>query len=257
MPAAEGLSNQELSTRLEGDIGRLILNRPDFQNAMSKQMWETLPTLLDDLKTAGAKVIVVSSFGSTFCAGADLNDLKTIDCKESAAAQWMPIKNALDHLAAFELPTVAVVQGACLGGGCLLSIACDLRYAAEPAYFGIPVAKLGIVLDDANIFRLISLVGPHHAKELLFTASTISSAHAKAIGLVNGVFSEMELPTYVDEVASKIASNGTASVRESKRAVARFLGSLMADGKQIDLQDKVIESYTSSDFRERIQRALG
>ncbi len=176
---------EHIHTELSGSAGYLIINRSESQNAMTKAMWDAIVPSLEELKNWGARVIVIKGSGSAFCAGADLNELSQIEGEEAASEQWNSIKYALDELKAFALPTVAMINGACMGGGCLLAMACDLRYAAKPARFSIPIARLGIVLDDSNILRLISLVGPAVASEMLYTGVSISSAEAEMVGLIN------------------------------------------------------------------------
>lgn len=239
---------------LDGDTGYCVINRPEAQNAMSREMWLELPETLERLRTKGARVIVIRGEGTAFCAGADLNDLKTIETREDAEFQWMPIKNALDFLSGFDLPTIAIIQGACLGGGCLLAVACDLRYAAPTAFFAVPVARLGIALDDANILRLVMLVGTGAAKELLFTASTISSLEAEQIGLVNRVFETNKLIEEVSGRALRIIENGSGSIKESKNSLERIKAAILSINEKLplDCQDAVIDSYVSEDFKSRI-----
>lgn len=245
------MSSGLITGQLDGPVGYCQLNRPDARNAMSREMWELLPEVLSNLKDAGAKVVVIRGAGRNFCAGADLNDLKTIDSRKSAAFQWHPIRNALNFVDSFELPTVAMIQGACLGGGCLLSIACDLRYAEPQASFAIPVAKLGIVLDDASILRLVALVGVGPAKELLLTAATISGAEAERLGLINHIV-QPDIESHVREVAHKIAENGAFSVRATRASVQNIILRSTGYGNE----KSVIDSYVSDDFRKRIKNAI-
>lgn len=245
-----------LYTELVGSMGYVIIDRPDSKNAMTQAMWDSLLPLCEALKVQGAKVIIIKSTGKIFCAGADLHELTLIEDEAAATSQWMSIKKALDGLKAFSLPTIAQIQGACLGGGCLLAMACDLRYAGKPAWFSVPIAKLGIVLDDANIARMISLLGPAKAKEMLYTAGTISSAEAGPLGLVNKVVEEFELASYVEDIAAMIVANGAVSILETKNSVARILNQTLPEGalSEYDHQSRVVGAYLSDDFRARISK---
>ena len=143
-----------------------------------------------------------------------------------------------------------------MGGGCLLAMACDLRYAVKAARFSIPIARLGIVLDDANILRLISIVGPAVASEMLYTGVSISSAEAEMVGLINRALDPEDLPLYINEICNAIYENGQASIFEAKCSIARVLSHAHPEGalSSFDDQTRVIESYLSSDFQGRIRK---
>lgn len=247
---------EPIYTELSGSAGYIVINRPESQNAMSKMMWDSVVPALHDLKSLGANVIVIRGVGKAFCAGADLNELSQIEGEEVATAQWDSIKYALDELKAFPLPTVAMINGACMGGGCLLAMACDLRYAVRTARFSIPVARLGIVLDDANILRLISLVGPAVASEMLYTGVSVSAAEAEMVGLINRALDPDDLPLFVNEICNAICENGSASIFETKCSIARVLSHAHPEGAlaSFDDQARVVESYLSEDFQARIRQ---
>lgn len=242
-------SSQYISISVRNHIGYVVLNRPEQHNAMSRQMWEALPKQLVSLKESGAKLIIISGSGTSFAAGADLAELAQIDGPDSAKKNWQAIANCLNFLASFDLPTIACINGACLGGGLLLACACDLRYAAESATFALPVAKLGIVLDDQNVLRLTRLIGPQFAKELMFSGQIIDSQKALAIGLVASLHKPEQLSIYVDEQARKIAANAHTSILAAKRSIDRVCQILSSH----ENEEAVIESYLSSEFRARIK----
>jgi enoyl-CoA hydratase/carnithine racemase len=232
-------------------IGLIRLNRPEFHNAISKNMWNELPEALDRLSADGAKVIVVTGTGTSFASGADLFELERIDSEEDAREQWLSIKRSLDYLWRFPLPTIGMINGACIGGGCLLALACDLRFAVDSAVFGIPVAKLAIVLDDENIFRLARLVGQGFAAEMLFTAGTISGARALSAGLINDLVSSERLQDRVFSTARMIAQNSDVSIKASKGSLRRSVESGFENN-----ENEVVGSYLSDDFKNRIKQLL-
>lgn len=244
----------ELVWSVADAVGYLALNRPDFHNAISKQMWESLPEALTTLKAGGARVIVFSGSGSSFASGADIGELAKLETYAGAREHWYAIRDCLNFLSDFELPTIAMVNGPCLGGGCLLALACDLRYASDTATFGIPTAKLGIVLDDSNISRLIAAVGSLFAKELLFTGGTISGIRAGEIGLVNCVVPAGQLEETVRGVAQQIAGNAAISMMEAKRSVNRLLQPAPAGAQDDQI---VIGSYLAPEFRKRVKKRNG
>lgn len=238
----------ELIPEIKDGIGFIKLNRPQLKNAISRQMWKGIPKMMSDLAKKGARVIVFHGEGGAFASGADLAELQTIKNYNEAQEMWMSIRDSLNQIANFELPTISMIQGPCIGGGCLLSIACDLRYADTQSMFSVPVARLGIVLDDDNLNRLVSLIGTAFTKELVYTGAIISGAEAFECGLINGLFEPNELQEGVRQRALAIASNAANSVREAKKSLLRIA--------KIDAQDQkvVIESYLSPEFKQRIER---
>ena len=149
-------------------VGLVFIDRPEFRNALSTAMWRALPVVLDSLKTSGARAIVLGGAGGAFASGADLTELKELRTSEQANEFWSAIEDCLNFVSNFSLPVVAMIDGACVGGGCLLASACDLRYASERATFAVPVARLGIILDDASIARLVSILGDSFTRQMLF-----------------------------------------------------------------------------------------
>ncbi len=246
-----------IQTELLDSIGWLTLNRPGCRNALSIEMWNAIPDKLSNLHDRGAKVIVIGGAGTNFASGADLQELEQIDNYARAQTLWHAISDALEYLYSFDIPTIAMIEGACIGGGLLLSIACDLRYASTTATFGIPIARLGIVLDDDNIARLTYLVGPAHAKEMLFTGDPITSQEARSIGLVNKLEDPADLRSRVEKVAKRLVENGYASIIEAKRSVRRATSETARSGLLPQHETVVVSSYLTSDFRARIKRFFG
>ncbi len=244
-------------TEIVDGIGWLTLNRPGYRNAISQDMWRAIPEKLSNMHDAGVKVVVICGAGSNFASGADLEELEQIDNYARAQNFWHALSEALDYVYAFELPLIAMIDGACIGGGLLLSIACDMRYASNNATFGVPVARLGIVLDDANIARLTYLVGPSFAKEMLFTGDTITAQEAHHIGLVNKLEDVTSLKNTVEKTAKRIIENGYASIIESKRSVRRATSEGARSGLLPQHETVVVSSYLTSDFRTRIKRFFG
>ncbi|MBX9686729.1 MAG: enoyl-CoA hydratase/isomerase family protein [Candidatus Obscuribacterales bacterium] len=248
MPAGDA----EILVELNDGIAQLILNRPESRNAISKQMWLQIPERLNELQKQGARLLVIKGVSGVFAAGADMMELKELDNFEDAKENWSAISNALDFVHRFPLPTIASIDGPCMGGGCLLALACDLRYASRRSRFSIPIARLGIVLDDANLFRLANLVGVARAKELIYRARILDASEALSWGLLNDLFDDHDFAEKLSALASEILSNSALSVSESKTSFQRFIAqSSMASNEKV-----VLASYLSPDFRERIRKLL-
>ncbi|MEC4021161.1 enoyl-CoA hydratase/isomerase family protein, partial [Streptomyces sp. H27-D2] len=170
-----------LRSAVDDGIATVVISNPAKRNAMSTAMWRALPPLLDELAADDSvRVLVLTGDGDTFCAGADIGSLG----EHGQEPQGLAVA-AEDALAAFPKPTLAAVRGYCVGGGCQLATACDLRFAAEGAAFGVTPAKLGIVYPATSTRRLVELVGPSAAKYLLFSAELIDAERALHTGRVD------------------------------------------------------------------------
>lgn len=242
----------QLTTSITDGIGWLVLNRPQNRNAISKEMWDALPALLQRLKAEGASSVIIAGEGLAFAAGADMEELRALDSMQKARDHWLSIRGALNAVAAFDLPTIAMIHGPCLGGGCLLACACDIRVCERDASFCVPVAHLGILLDDDNIARLVSLVGRGNAAELLLTAEMINADRAFAIGLVNRVVLRQQLRSTVVAIARAMSDNVPAAKLHVKQALARLSWQCAHEQDQ----DAIVASYVSEEFRTRLRKAL-
>ncbi|MFJ1747977.1 enoyl-CoA hydratase/isomerase family protein [Streptomyces sp. NPDC088116] len=202
---------QLLHTAADG-IATVVMRHPEKRNAMTARMWRELPPLLGRLADDPAvRVLVLTGEGDTFCAGADIASLR--EPGEDARALAVAAEEAL---AAFPKPTIASVRGYCVGGGCQLAVACDLRFAEESAWFGVTPARLGIVYPASSTRRLAALVGPATAKYLLFSAELIGAEHALRTGLAEEVLPDGELGKRVAEFARVLVSRSQPTQAAAK-----------------------------------------
>ncbi|MFF5563534.1 enoyl-CoA hydratase/isomerase family protein [Streptomyces sp. NPDC012623] len=194
---------------------RVTVHHPAKRNAMTAPMWRELPPLLDRLAADPAvRVLVLTGEGGTFCAGADISSLR-----EPAGPGDDPRSLAVraeEALAAFPRPTIAAVRGHCVGAGCQLAAACDLRFAEEGALFGVTPARLGIVYPESSTRRLVSLVGPATAKYLLFSAELIDTERALRTGLVDEVLPSGQLDKRVAEFTRLLVSRSALTQGAAK-----------------------------------------
>jgi crotonobetainyl-CoA hydratase len=211
-----------------GEVWRITLNRPEARNAVTSEMVEGLATALGDAAAdPDARVVLLAGQGAHFCAGADLDEVG-----RAAGADGFRHGRALEVLAALAdhpLPVVARVEGAALGAGCQLLVACDLAVAAEDARIGVPSARLGIVVPFESIERLVLAVGPGRAADLLITGREISGREAAGWGLATEAVPANRVAGRAEEVAGLVASSAPLSVRGSKRAIAAVLRKLSID----------------------------
>ncbi|MEU7999162.1 enoyl-CoA hydratase/isomerase family protein [Micromonospora sp. NPDC049060] len=210
------VADAELLVEVAGPVATVVIRNPARRNAMTTAMWRRLPELLDGLEADPAvRALVLTGAGDTFCAGADLGDLdELLDAGDASIAVA-----AEERLAAFAKPTVAAVRGACVGGGCQLAVACDLRVATTDARFGVPPARLGLVYPAPTTRRLARLVGPAVAKHLLFTAELIDAERALRVGLVDELLPGDGLAARVAELTAAVVARSQLSVAAAKEIV--------------------------------------
>lgn len=206
-----------------GDDGVAVLafDRVDKRNALTLAMWESLPQVVHDASVAGGvRVLLVTGLGAHFSAGADIDELAEAYADPARARSYHLMNVAAEAaMAGCQLPTVAVVRGSCVGGGCQLAVACDLRLAADTARFGVTPAKLGVVYPAEPTIRLARLLGPARAKYLLYTADLIDAARAYAFGLVDEVVPDAELDARALALAVTVAARSPQSVGAAKAVI--------------------------------------
>jgi enoyl-CoA hydratase len=159
-----------------GTVASITIDRTERRNAINLEALEALDAAFTATTDAGARCLVISGAGGHFCAGADLKELEDL-------AFTHRLRQVLDHLAALDIPTIAAVAGACMGLGMQLALACDIRVASDDAYFGVPVAKLGLMVDHWTLRRLAAAVGIGTARLMVLTAEILSSDDAWRVGL--------------------------------------------------------------------------
>jgi enoyl-CoA hydratase len=214
---------------IEEKVAKITLARLEQRNAISIKMWDQIAEHAEAITRSDAEVVILRGAGGIFCAGADLDELKELKDIDSAKIYWRRMTKALDAVANIPVPTIAVLERYCFGGGCLLAIACDLRYATTDTTFSIPVAKLGFILDTATIGRLIALVGPASAKEILFQGGTVDGDKALAHRLINGLYDFMELDLQIREIIKRILDANAGSIAQLKKTINQVTEVLNAD----------------------------
>ncbi|MTD57092.1 enoyl-CoA hydratase-related protein [Amycolatopsis pithecellobii] len=234
-------SGLEFST--DGELGKLTFVRPEKKNAITHEMWSAIPEYVAAVESDPVlKVLVITGAGGDFSAGADIGEFRTLRSgAEAVAAYDKTVDEAVSALADMRKPSVAMIRGNCIGGGCQLSVACDFRFAAPDARFGITPAKLGIVYHFLSTRQLVSLVGPAHARYLLLSGELIDAVRAREIGLVNDVFPALE-----DEVA-EFAATLCARSQASIRGMNRIIGKIVAGQTETDAEIEEIRAAAVHD----------
>jgi len=240
----------------EPGIARLTLSQPARRNALNAAMWAALPSKLAKVqKDKNVRVLIVTGAGEHFAAGADISEFETLYATaESAAKISADIQQAFETLAAVTVPTIAMVRGACVGGGCGLALCCDIRIAETNAKFAITPAKLGLVYPFGDIARLIDAVGVANANDILLSARIIKAKPAKKMGLVHRVVGVDALEEDVMSYAKGIATLSPESLRVTKSMIAAYRKGQRTDTPDTDAQ--FAAGFASKDFGEGFRAFL-
>lgn len=231
----------------EGHVALVRMNRPEKHNAFNRELSVAVIETLEALEADGdVHVVVATGAGKAFCAGADMTEaVAAID--EAGRSDGMG--QAIARAARFRKPLLACVNGAAYGGGAYLAVVCDIRIASEDAAFRFPGAEYGLVVGGAQLPRII---GPAHAKELLFTARVVRAADALRIGLVNRVVPAQDVERETMEMARAIAANAASALVATKDTVDR--ATQVDDGARAEI-DWNRELRGSAEHHERFRAA--
>lgn len=235
---------------IDDHIGELVLSQPKRRNALNSAMWAGLPGILSTAEnTKGIKVLIVRGDGDHFASGADISEFETLYATEKSAKKISDdIAAGFKALAEFPHPVIAMVRGACVGGGCGLALCCDLRIADTTSKFAITPNKLGLVYPFSDIQRLIETVGMPNAKDILFSARLVQSEEAHNMGLINQLHAPDELENAVMEYAKNISSLSTQSAKTTKKMFGAHHHGQRAE--TIESEAWFLAGFSSRDFQE-------
>jgi enoyl-CoA hydratase/carnithine racemase len=229
-------------------IVQIRLNRPERLNALGVDMVDALERAIAGVVAERARVLLVRGTGRAFCAGADLKERRTMD--EAARVRHnRAINAAVDALAAAPMPTIAVINGLALGGGCEIAIACDLRIAAEDAQIGLTEARIGAIPGAGGTQRLPRIVGASRALEMILTGEPIGARRAAEIGLVNAVVSGDALDRNAQRLAALLASRSPGGARTAKQLVYGGLEVRLEEGLRKE-REALKQILSSADYAE-------
>ncbi|MBV8715630.1 MAG: enoyl-CoA hydratase/isomerase family protein [Chloroflexi bacterium] len=249
--AREYAGGKMLSARREG-IGIVTFNQPQKHNAVSVDMWGGLAEILGEFATDDSirVVVLTGAGGRAFVSGADISQFdQQRNNADAQRAYDRQTSVGREKLSSFPKPTIAMIRGYCLGGGLAIAMQTDLRIASPESQFGIPAAKLGIAYGLEGLRNLVSLVGPAHARMIMYTGERFGADEALRIGLINRVVASDELENHVFELAQTIASNAPLSVAASRLTITQ----LLTDPQERDVDAVVRASavcFDSEDYRE-------
>lgn len=248
----------KILTERSGEVARVIFNQPEKRNAVSLEMWEAVEAAVTEFANdPDVRILILSGAGGkAFVSGADVSKFESERATEEGVAHYnATTKRVYDLIEAFPKPTIAQIDGFCIGGGVALSVCCDIRICGQGSQFAIPAARLGLGYGFPGIKRLSNLVGPSFAKEIFFTARRFDAEEARVMGLVNRVVDDGKVAEAAEEMAATIAANAPMTVASVKYIV----GQTVKDESARDLAEcerQVKACFDSKDYIEGRQAFL-
>ena len=227
----------------------ILLNRPSALNAINPDMLIELRAAINEASAdRRCRSVVIGSTGKAFCAGADIKYIAGLKSAGDARSFVDLVHSVLNQVSALDMPVIAAVDGYCLGGGCELALACDIRIATKRSRFGQPEVKLGIVPGGGATYRLPAAVGLAAAKEMIFTGSIIDAKEAFRIGLVNRVVANGKVVPEAERLAAAMNSNSYSAIKNAKHAISK---SAAANGAAE--RDAFVAAFNSADRKEGLR----
>ena len=242
---------ETLLLNIDARVATIVINRPDKRNALNATVRREILEALDALRgEEEVRVVVFTGAGEkAFVAGADIGEFAERTPIEQRAV--MEERRIFDEIAAFPKPTIAMINGFALGGGCELALACDIRIAARTARFGQPEIKLGIIPGGGGTQRLPRLVGSGRALKMILTGELIDAAEAERIGLADQVVDDAELKATVQQLARTIAAHSPVTLALAKSAVRAAFEAPLGAGLTYE-RELFITAFSSDDKREGV-----
>ncbi|HEV8142819.1 MAG TPA: enoyl-CoA hydratase/isomerase family protein [Methylomirabilota bacterium] len=211
----------EIQTSIADGIATVTMNRPAQRNAMNRAMLDGLTKSFDDLDPRkDVRVVIVRGAGPSFCAGMDL---KEMEARGGAADPEADVVDVLQRVERLQHPTIAMVHGDAIAGGCELALHCDLRVMADTARIGMPLARIGLIVPFKLGQKLVEIIGPAHTRHLMFTGRPIDARRAHEIGMVHQVVPAAEVESATQTLARTIADNAPLSLKGIKAVIQRAL----------------------------------
>jgi enoyl-CoA hydratase/carnithine racemase len=241
-----------LRLSVQDGVATLTLDRPKSKNAINQAMWRALPGIVAEAAADPAvRVLVVRGASATFASGADIAEFPIVFADKASALKYgLLIETAATALSTLNKPTIALIEGFCIGAGLAIALACDLRICSADARMGAPPAKLGLMYSLGDTRRLVDAVGASTAKDMLFTGALIPSGEALRIGLVNAVHAGEALEAAIMAKANAIAGLSSWSMAHNKMVVEKILKGQSEDTD--DTRDWFASAVDGPDFQEAL-----
>lgn len=247
---------QTIQLAFESRTAVITFNRPEKRNALSFQMIADVLAALDSVERSDALVVIMTGAGRAFCAGMDLDELKSLTGKSQAenVEDSRRMAQLFRRIYDFPLPTIAAVNGAAIAGGTGIATMCDFTLAVPEAKFGYTEVRIGFIPAVVSSI-LVWQVGHKIARDLLLTGRIFDAAEAHRLGLVNEVVASEQLMTRVRELAAQLKESSPTSVRETKRLINGFISATLDQQLDAAVQQNAAIRQTT-DFREGVSSFL-
>lgn len=246
---------ESIRTEIDGPIGWLTVDRPEARGAMTRAMWEAMPVKLEELaSTEGVRLVVIRGTAGFFIAGADITEFKQYRSDPALARKYdegsTGTLNALERLA---VPSIAMIDGPCVGGGSLIAFGCDLRVASDRAFLAIPAGRLGLAYPHHGLERLVAVVGEARALDLILTGRRIGGPEALSLGLVQRCFPADHLEAETRLLGADIAKMAPKALRYARLAARRRLTGILS---REEIDSLVADCFASEDYQEGVAAFL-
>ena len=241
----------ELTITVDKAVATVTIDRADKHNAINRAVWEAIGPAMAALDAdPNVKVVILTGAGGkAFSAGADISEFaETYRTPETTRAYNGLVRRAQQAVSDVAKPVIAMIDGLCIGGGCGLALACDLRFAGAASRFAIPPAKIGAAYSFADTRQLVDLVGPARAKDILFSGAMIDARRAERIGLVDRVLPSEQLTAETRAYAEQLCALSQTSIRVAKRMVDAIAAG--CDEETEALRAAFEQAFEGRDFRE-------
>jgi enoyl-CoA hydratase len=252
MSNAKAFADGLMLSEIDGPVGTVVFNQPEKHNAVTVEMWIGLGEIIAEMEAdAAIRVVVLRGAGEkAFVSGADISQFDKTRANAAVAAQHaMRMATGRGAVKRCAKPTIAAIRGYCLGGGLGIALQADIRIAATDSQFGIPAGRLGIAYAFEGLRTLVDVVGPAHARMIMYSANRLDAAEAARIGLINCAVPGDSLWSEVGALAARIASNAPISVAAAKAGIDMSLRD--ADQRDLGLLEEFQRrSLNSEDYRE-------
>ena len=243
---------ERVKSWLDGSALHIRFNNPAKHNALSMDMWEAVPGLLERAADDDAvRMVVFSGEGEkAFVSGADISQFEDMRAAKEAVKKYEAVaESALEGIYEFAKPTIAWIRGYCIGGGVNVAIACDIRLAAEDATFSIPATRLGLGYRFSAMRNLAHLVGPGNAKDIFFTGRRFDGREAQRMGLVNRIVPVGDLDALLAEYTTAIGTGAPLTIKAGKRIIQEVMA-LGPDFDQDLCRRLILDCFESEDYAE-------
>ena len=247
------LPTEKIIARQDGWEGHIIFNNPERHNAVSLEMWDAVEIALTAFaEDDGIRVVILSGAGGkSFVSGADISKFeKERGSKDATEHYNARLKVVYDIIENYPKPTIAMINGHCIGGGLNLAACADMRLASAKSRFAMPAAKLALGYPFDAIRRLVNAVGAASAKQLMFTAKSIDADTALRIGLVQEVVDEADLAVRVSDLAGTVAGNAPLTIRAMKYIATQVMLPDPTERNLSKCDDMVAACFASEDYVE-------